>query len=155
LLLIILDNGWTSMTGFQVNPGTEEQFQQKSAKKVSIDRIVEAIGVDDLKVVHPFEQEHAVEVISAALLEEGVRVIIAREECALTRGRREPWNKIYEIDPQVCTFCKACLRETGCPALSVKAAEEKQVMWIDPELCTGCGLCYSCCRFDSISEKRR
>ncbi len=155
LLLIILDNGWTSMTGFQVNPGTEEQFQRGPAKKVSIDRIVQGIGVDALKVIHPFDQEQAVDVISAALLGEGVRVIIAREECALTRGRRGPWEKIYDIEPGVCAFCKACLRETGCPALLVKSREGKQVMWIAPELCTGCGLCFSCCSFDAISAKRR
>jgi len=154
LLLIILDNGWTSMTGFQVNPGTEEQFQISNTRRVDLDRIVQAIGVDYLKVIHPFEMDEAVEVIKEGLLEKGVRVIISREECAITRGRREPWQKIYEIDSDKCTFCKACLRETGCPALSVKAMEDKQVMWIDPELCTGCGLCYTCCRFDAIHSER-
>lgn len=155
LLLIILDNGWTSMTGFQVNPGTEEQFQNSNTRRVNLDRIVEAIGVDYLKVIHPFEMDEAVDVIKEGLLEKGVRVIISREECAITRGRREPWQKIYEIDSEKCTFCKSCLRETGCPALSVKAMEDKQVMWIDPELCTGCGLCYTCCRFDAIHGKGR
>jgi indolepyruvate ferredoxin oxidoreductase alpha subunit len=155
LLLIILDNGWTSMTGFQVNPGTEEEFQRSNTRRVNLDRIIEAIGVDYLKVIYPFEMDEAVDVIKEGLLEKGVRVIISREECAITRGRREPWQRIYEIDSEKCTFCKSCLRETGCPALSAKAMEDKQVMWIDPELCTGCGLCYTCCRFDAIHGKGR
>lgn len=155
LLLIILDNGWTSMTGFQVNPGTDEEFQSSNTRRVNLDRIVEAIGVDYLKVIQPFEMDDAVDVIKEGLLGKGVRVIISREECAITRGRREPWQRIYEIDSKKCTFCKSCLRETGCPALSVKAMEDNQVMWIDPELCTGCSLCYTCCRFDSIHGKER
>ncbi|MEW5814284.1 MAG: thiamine pyrophosphate-dependent enzyme [Spirochaetota bacterium] len=155
LLLIILDNGWTSMTGFQVNPGTEERFQNRKSRRVTIDRIVEALGVDELKVIYPFEQEEAVEVLSRMLLSEGVRVIISREECALTKGRRETPQSICEVDPGKCNFCKACLKETGCPALSVKALDEKQVLWIDPELCTGCSLCRTSCRFDAIHAQER
>jgi indolepyruvate ferredoxin oxidoreductase alpha subunit len=155
LLLIILDNGWTSMTGFQVNPGTEKDFQESGSKKVSIENIVRGIGVDHLEIMHPFEIEDAVEAISTALNTEGVRVLISREECALTKGRREPGGTIFQIDPATCTFCRACLRETGCPALSVAAGEEKQVMRIDPDLCTGCGLCRTCCTFDSIHEQGR
>jgi indolepyruvate ferredoxin oxidoreductase alpha subunit len=155
LLLIILDNGWTSMTGFQVNPGTDEQFQTKGSKRVDIARIVEAIGVDDLQSIHPFEQDQAVEVLSQSLLAKGVRVVISQEECALTKGRRGPWPVMYQIDPEKCTFCRSCLRETGCPALAVTAGTEKQIMSIDPDLCTGCGLCQTCCRFDAIHKKER
>ena len=155
LLLIILDNGWTSMTGFQVNPGTEDRFQDKGSRAVDISRIVKALGVDDLQTIYPFDQEEAVEVISRALLTEGVRVLISKEECALTKGRREPSRFIYEIDPEKCTFCRSCLRETGCPALSMQGPDEKKVMSIDPELCTGCGLCWTCCRFDAIHKKGR
>jgi indolepyruvate ferredoxin oxidoreductase alpha subunit len=155
LLLIILDNGWTSMTGFQVNPGTADKFQNSNTIRVNLDRIIEAIGVDYLKVINPFEMDEAVDFIKDGLLHRGVRVIISREECAITRGRREPWQKIYEIDSEKCTFCKSCLRETGCPALSVQALEDNRVMWIEPELCTGCGTCHSCCRFDAIHGKER
>jgi indolepyruvate ferredoxin oxidoreductase alpha subunit len=155
LLLIILDNGWTSMTGFQVNPGTEKDFQEPGARKVSIENIVTGIGVDHLQVIRPFEVDEAAEAISAALTTKGVRVLISREECALTKERRDPGNTIFQIDGTTCTFCRACLRETGCPALSVASEGEKQVMHIDPGLCTGCGLCRACCTFDSIHGQGR
>jgi indolepyruvate ferredoxin oxidoreductase alpha subunit len=158
LLLIILDNGWTSMTGFQVNPGTAEQFQAKGARRVEIEGIVRGMGVENLQVIGPFDQEQSVEAIVKALKQEGVKVIISQQECALTAARREERTLIYRIDPQKCTFCRSCLRETGCPALYVTAnggkSKHGQVMAIDPELCTGCGLCYTCCRFEAIGQQK-
>jgi len=158
LLVVILDNGWTSMTGFQVNPGTSEQFQAKGARRVEIEGIVRGMGVENLQVIGPFDQDQSVETIVQTLQQEGVKVIISQAECALTAARRQEPTLIYQIDSEKCTFCRSCLRETGCPALYVTANGKKskhgQVMAIDPELCTGCGLCYTCCKFDAIHEKK-
>jgi indolepyruvate ferredoxin oxidoreductase alpha subunit len=157
LLVIILDNGWTSMTGFQVNPGTAEQFQAKGARRVEIEGIVRGMGVENLQVIGPFDQEQSVGAIVKALQQDGVKVIVSQQECALTAARREERTLIYKIDSEKCTFCRSCLRETGCPALYVSAdggkSKHGQVMAIDPELCTGCGLCFTCCKFDAIGRK--
>jgi indolepyruvate ferredoxin oxidoreductase alpha subunit len=158
LLVIILDNGWTSMTGFQVNPGTAEQFQAKGARRVEIEGIVRGMGVENLQVIGPFDQEQSVDTIAKALQQQGVKVIICQQECALTAARREERALIYLIDSEKCTFCRSCLRETGCPALYVKAnggkSKHGQVMAIDPELCTGCGLCFTCCKFEAIGRQK-
>jgi indolepyruvate ferredoxin oxidoreductase alpha subunit len=158
VLVIILDNGWTSMTGFQVNPGTSERFQAKGARRVEIEGIVRGMGVENLQVIGPFDQEQSVESIVQALRHDGVKVIISQAECALTVARRQERTLIYQIDSEKCTFCRSCLRETGCPALYVTVnggkSKHGQVMAIDPELCTGCGLCYTCCKFDAIHEKK-
>ncbi len=159
LLVIILDNGWTSMTGFQVNPGTEERFQPQGARRVDIEALVRGMGVEHLQLMRPFQQEQSVEAVASALGKEGVKVIISRQECALTAGRREPWPLLYRIDAGKCTFCRSCLRDTGCPALQVAAGTESsrqdRVMSIDPEQCTGCGLCFTCCKFDAIHRYQR
>jgi indolepyruvate ferredoxin oxidoreductase alpha subunit len=109
-------------------------------------------------VIGPFDQEQSVETIAKALQQEGVKVIISQQECALTAARREERSLIYRIDPEKCTFCRSCLRETGCPALQVTTnggkSKHGQVMAIDPELCTGCGLCFTCCKFDAISPQK-
>jgi indolepyruvate ferredoxin oxidoreductase alpha subunit len=158
LVLIILDNGWTSMTGFQANPGTQAALQAAGSRRVSIEAVVRAMGVDFLERMDPFEQPAAIEVMKRALGAEGVRVVLAERECALTVARREPERELYRIDPEKCTFCRACLRETGCPALymtrSGEAGAGKEHMAIDEELCTGCGLCATCCKFDAIHELR-
>ena len=152
ILLIILDNGWTSMTGFQVNPGTQAALQPGNRRRVDMDAVIHAIGVDYFAVIRPFDQDAAVEVISEALVMKGVRVLVSREECALTRERRESLGDTYVIDPETCVFCKACLRESGCTALSPGKDGEKDVMTIDPDLCRSCGLCETCCKFGAISK---
>ena len=114
-MLIILDNGWTSMTGFQVNPGTEPGFQAAGGRRVSIEAVVRALGVDFLERLDPFDQPAAIEVMKHALQAAGVRVVLAERECALTVARRVRERELYRIDAEKCTFCRACLRETGCP----------------------------------------
>jgi indolepyruvate ferredoxin oxidoreductase alpha subunit len=148
LVLVILDNGWTSMTGFQPNPGTAAELQPEGGRRVPIEAMVRAAGVDFLERLDPFDQPAAIEVMKRALQAQGVRVVLAQRECALTVARRVREKESYRIDPQRCTFCRACLRETGCPALVMG----KEHMAIDEELCTGCGLCATCCKFDAIHE---
>jgi indolepyruvate ferredoxin oxidoreductase alpha subunit len=160
ILLIILDNGWTSMTGFQGNPGTDEELQPPGFRRVDIVQVVRSLNVDVVETVQPFGQEEAVETMSRLLLMEGVRVLVSQEECALVRLRRKPRDMYYTIDPETCTFCRACVRETGCPALEPVPAggsdttgngkKSKGLMSIDPEGCSGCGLCVTCCKFNAI-----
>jgi indolepyruvate ferredoxin oxidoreductase alpha subunit len=157
LLVIILDNGWTSMTGFQVNPGTAQEFQPQGNRRVDVESIVRGMGVDNLRVIEPFDQERSVQGIAEALQQEGVKVIISQAECALTAARRQGRAVVYQVDSEKCTFCRVCLRETGCPALYVTTDGQKskqgQVVAIDPQLCTGCGLCFTCCSFDAIHRQ--
>jgi indolepyruvate ferredoxin oxidoreductase alpha subunit len=152
LVLIILDNGWTSMTGFQVNPGSDVGFQAAGSRRVSIEAVVRAMGVDYAAVLDPFDQPAAIEVMKNAIQAAGVRVVIAQRECALTVARRVKERELYRIYREACTFCRACLRETGCPALHMTRTGDKEHMAIDEELCTGCGLCATCCKFDAIHE---
>jgi len=152
LVLIILDNGWTSMTGFQVNPGSDVGFQAAGSRRVSIEAVVRAMGVDFLERLDPFDQPAAIEVMKNAIQAAGVRVVIAQRECALTVARRVKERELYRIDAGICTFCRACLRETGCPALHMTRTGDKEHMAIDEGLCTGCGLCATCCKFDAIHE---
>ena len=53
----------------------------------------------------------------------------------------------YEILPDACTGCRACLR--ACPVAAI-TGERKQVHVIDQELCIKCGACLEKCRFDAV-----
>ena len=146
LTVVVMDNGWTSMTGMQVNPGTDEAFQPPGSRRVDIARLIPALGVEHFFIVDPFHLDEMTEVISRALALPGVKVVLARQECAIQaqrRGRRAGRTRVLE---EKCTLCKRCILVTGCPALSIG---ERSVV-IDPALCYGCGLCAQSCKLGAM-----
>jgi NADH-quinone oxidoreductase subunit F len=54
----------------------------------------------------------------------------------------------YEIDPEVCNACGACLK--ACPHKAVSGMA-KQPQTIDQAVCAKCGICKDVCKFDAIS----
>jgi len=53
----------------------------------------------------------------------------------------------YQIIPDKCTGCGACLKV--CPTAAI-TGEKKEVHNIAQEKCIKCGMCYSTCRFEAI-----
>jgi indolepyruvate ferredoxin oxidoreductase, alpha subunit len=145
IVTIILDNGWTSMTGMQVNPGTDAA-RQGGGRTVDIARIVEAMGVDFFAEVDPFDQEQTAAAILNALKRPGVRVILARQECAMPARRRGVRAGQVRVVAENCNACKLCIIQTGCPAISLADG----TVLIDPEVCYGCDLCGAVCNRDAI-----
>jgi len=141
LTLVVMDNGWTAMTGMQANPGTDETLQERG-RRIDLEQVIRGLGVDRLFVVDPYD----LDVTTGALVEclghaDGVSVVLARRECAIQAARRGVRYGLTTVDSDKCVLCKRCLRATGCPALSLG----ESAMRIDPSLCNGCGLCVSFC----------
>ena len=149
LTLIIMDNGWTSMTGMQVNPGTAEPFQPAGGHRVDLAQLIPALGVEHFFVIDPFEFEAATETLQKCLTLPGVKVVLSRQECAIQAQRRGLRAGEYHVDPETCILCNKCITTTGCPALSLG----KEAMRIDPALCYGCGLCAAVCPTGAIVEE--
>jgi NADH:ubiquinone oxidoreductase subunit F (NADH-binding)/(2Fe-2S) ferredoxin/NAD-dependent dihydropyrimidine dehydrogenase PreA subunit len=55
----------------------------------------------------------------------------------------------YEIDPEKCTGCGACVR--GCSTSAI-SGEKKEPHIINQGLCIKCGVCYDTCKFGAISK---
>jgi len=146
LTLIVMDNGWTAMTGMQTNPGTDAAFQATGNRRIDLAELIPAMGVEHFFVVDPFEHEEATAVVEKALQLPGVKVILSRQECAIQAQRRGLKAGAVEVDAEACTLCRKCITVTGCPALSL--GEEAVV--IDGSLCYGCSLCAQVCPFDAI-----
>jgi len=139
--LVVMDNGWTAMTGMQVNPGTDTVFQ-KGGRCIDLERVIRGLGPDHILVVDPYDLEATTEVLADCLKDPfGVHVVLAQRECAIQAMRRGLRHGTTTVDPETCTLCKKCLRVTGCPALSVG----ERSMVINPHLCNGCGLCTTVC----------
>ena len=148
LTLIIMDNGWTAMTGMQTNPGTDAAFQPAGNRQIDLAELIPAMGVEHFFVVDPFELDETTEVVEKALELPGVKVILSRQECAIQAQRRGLRMGAVEVDVEACTLCRRCITVTGCPAISL--GEEAVI--IDQSLCYGCTLCAQVCPFDAIER---
>jgi indolepyruvate ferredoxin oxidoreductase alpha subunit len=148
LTLIVMDNGWTAMTGMQTNPGTDAAFQPAGNRRVDLAQLIPAMGVEHFFVIDPFELEPSTAVVEEALELPGVKVILSRQECAIQAQRRGLEAGTVEVDAEACTLCRRCITITGCPAISL--GDETVV--IDEALCYGCGLCAQVCPFDAIER---
>jgi indolepyruvate ferredoxin oxidoreductase alpha subunit len=149
LTLIILDNGWTAMTGMQVNPGTDEAFQQTGSRRVDIAKLIPALGVEHFFVIDPFDLDEATATIQKALTLPGVKVVLSRQECAIQTQRRGDQAGKVRVVPETCNLCKRCITLTGCPAIGIG----EDAIIIDPSLCYGCALCAAVCNFEAIVKE--
>jgi len=146
ITIIIMDNGWTSMTGMQVNPGTNMDFQQTGSQRLDIAKIVPAMGVDQFFVIDPFDHDQATETIKKAIQLPGVKVVLARQECVIPARRRGLEAGQIRVISENCNLCKLCITVTGCPAISLG----EDTIVIDTDQCYGCDLCGAVCNRDAI-----
>ncbi|WP_297479453.1 indolepyruvate ferredoxin oxidoreductase subunit alpha [Thermococcus sp.] len=148
VLVMILDNRTTAMTGHQPHPGTGGSETGRKFNEIDIEALVKALGVKYVKTVDPYDLKQTREAIKEAMQVEGPAVIIAKRECVIPVIRRGEIGEIPLVVEEKCTGCKACILLTGCPAL-VYDPETNKVR-IDNLLCTGCGVCNQTCPFDAI-----
>lgn len=144
--VIVLDNSITGMTGHQQNPTTGFTLKGDPTAKVSIEKVCDAIGINRVRVVDPYDLKATRQAIEEELAVKEPSVIISRRPCALLKYVKH--NPPLVIDPSGCRGCKACLK-LGCPAIRIQDGKAA----IDDTLCVGCGLCKELCRFHAIGEK--
>ena len=81
LLILILDNATTALSGFQGTPNLGGSEPGRETMPLSIDGIVEACPVSLNETIDPWDEARARDVIERGLRQSGVRVIIARSPC--------------------------------------------------------------------------
>ncbi len=149
IVILILDNRITAMTGHQQNPGTGKTLQGGKAPEISIRALVEALGIAPHAIaqINPHDVEACRAALADAVQAEGPRVIITQAPCALLpEVRKAAAGRYYRVDSDTCITCKACIR-TGCPAISIREGKSS----IEPETCAACGVCMAVCRPGAIT----
>ncbi|MDD2646762.1 MAG: indolepyruvate ferredoxin oxidoreductase subunit alpha [Patescibacteria group bacterium] len=139
VLVVILDNRITAMTGHQPNPGVGLTGQGESTKALKIEEIVKACEVDNLEIINTFNIKESLEKIKKAYAAKGVSVVIAKGECRLLTVRRLTQKNInvpkFDItgDSDFSEF-----NNFKCPAIR---RNEGGKYYIDQNTCWGCAVC--------------
>jgi indolepyruvate ferredoxin oxidoreductase alpha subunit len=138
LLLVILDNGTTAMTGHQPNPGMPQPSLGHDAVHLDIESIVRGLGVTECARVRAFNLKELLETFQGMKAKSGVRVLIAEEPCVLyaRRSLKQSSSRVAVVARQG-DDAQRCLRDLACPAFYC----EGEVLAVEPTLCTGCMVC--------------
>ncbi|MCL2764777.1 MAG: indolepyruvate ferredoxin oxidoreductase subunit alpha [Treponema sp.] len=142
IIVVILDNSTTAMTGNQPHPGMGITMMNTRPPKISIEKIIKALDVAALIKVNPFDQKASKEAVKKLMAQKGVRVLLFEAPCIIIS--KGSGNAV--INESKCNGCKACLNKIGCPAISL--SNGKAV--INSALCTGCGICVDLCATGAI-----
>jgi indolepyruvate ferredoxin oxidoreductase alpha subunit len=157
LLLVVMDNEVTAMTGDQPNPGTGYTALGRGAERIPIEDIARGVGVKRVKVVDPYnvkETLNALKDLISYIKDEGKPgVLVARRECSLVYVRRVRRKgeviPTYYVDDDKCTGCRICVDQFACPAIFMVGDKA----WIDESMCTGCGVCDQICPFKAFQMR--
>ncbi|MFA6032919.1 MAG: indolepyruvate ferredoxin oxidoreductase subunit alpha [Myxococcota bacterium] len=144
VVIAILDNGTTAMTGHQEHPGTGRTLMGQETHRLDLVKLCEAIGVPHVRVVNPNDLKETEKALKEELAFDGPSVIVFRAPCVIRD--RKAQKKPLRVIADKCPSCGLCFK-IGCPAI-IKDAEGKAV--IDPILCVGCDICAQVCRMDAI-----
>jgi len=154
VVITILDNRTTAMTGHQPHPGTDVDGMGRPAKRIAVEDVVKGCGVEHIEIVNPNNIKETSAAFKRALEHKGTSVVVSKAPCILLEVARKRKAKediiLYQINQEVCKRCKTCIGRFGCPALYF--AEDGSVH-IDPTQCNGCGNCVQVCPFGAIGPE--
>ena len=150
MVMIVVDNNATAMTGFQPNPGTGLSAADDLTPVVSIENICRAIGCK-VAVNDPFDIKGTTDKIIEFMKDnDGVKALVLRRSCELTRmrkERKEPYR--VWVDEEKCKGekCLFCIHVFNCPSLILDRQTGKAIIGED---CPGCGVCVDICPSKAI-----
>lgn len=144
MTLVVLDNSTTAMTGHQPHPGTGKTMMGEISNAIDIEAVLRGVGVETVERIDPNDLDNAVKTVKATAMKEGVKAIIFESPCAMLVKPEKP----FVVDTDKCIDCRLCIKELGCPGLTVMDGSVR----IDDSLCNGCGLCSQVCPVDAIGR---
>ncbi len=154
ILVVILDNRTTAMTGHQPTPASGKDVFGKDVAAVDIEKLVAGCGVKYCKTADPMDFKVFISIMKEAVkssVKNGPCVIISKSPCVLTMSKDQIKSRYKKIEVNdKCDGCGFCTTHFECPALVMDSEKGKIV--IDYSICTGCGVCIHVCPKNSIVQ---
>jgi indolepyruvate ferredoxin oxidoreductase alpha subunit len=156
VIVVVLDNSATAMTGFQPHPGVGVNAIGEAAPVVDIERLCRGLDIP-VEVMDPFDiAENSRRLADLMSDTSGVKVVIMRHPCALLRppGEKPPfkvWVDASKCRGDECGCARYCVRVFKCPGILWDRATGRAR--IDEAVCIGCGVCSSVCPASAIIKE--
>ncbi|MFN2266650.1 MAG: thiamine pyrophosphate-dependent enzyme, partial [Desulfonatronovibrio sp.] len=143
IILVVLDNRTTAMTGHQPHPGVDQSLYGLRPGSLEIEPLVKASGVEHIRKVKALNQKAVLDALEEFKTLKGVRVLIAEEPCPLYAKRvlGIKRNKVAVVQKSGKETLE-CLNTLACPAFYMEENEVK----INPDSCAGCMVCIQLCK---------
>jgi len=139
--LVICDNSTTAMTGQQENPASGKDIRGAAAPRVDLVKLVEAIGIEHVRCVDPYDLKLLRKTLLEAIRHPGPSVVLAQHECLMLAEQRAVHREAIQFESEDCNYCKLC-HDLGCPAI---AWSDDAGPVIDELQCVGCEMCAELC----------
>ncbi|MGM0426509.1 MAG: thiamine pyrophosphate-dependent enzyme [Thermodesulfobacteriota bacterium] len=154
ILLLILDNSATAMTGFQPHPGIDVTAMGEPTEPVDPESLCRSLGIS-VQVADPYAIHESARIIYGLLKQKGPRVLVMRRKCALVQGREGGFPFHMQVNPEACVgeecgCSRYCTRIFRCPGLIWNSARKQAE--IDSVICVGCGICADICPQGAIER---
>jgi indolepyruvate ferredoxin oxidoreductase alpha subunit len=158
MTLVVLDNSGTAMTGFQPHPGLAINAMGEKVPSIDIAKVCEAVGAK-VEIRDPFDLTETQKTLNRLMEDqEGVKVLILRQICALSPEKKGKKKYEMRVDESLCLGercgCnRLCTRIFRCSGLVYD--QEKKKARIDDVICVGCGVCSLICPTDAIKREAK
>ncbi len=138
IILIILDNGTTAMTGHQPNPGMVQDVLGDDSFHLDIESVVRGLGVTQVVKTKAYNLRSTMKALEELKGQSGVRVLIAEEPCVLYARRTLKKNmaQVSYVAEQNDAAVQ-CVEKFACPAF----VRNDDGISVDATLCAGCMVC--------------
>ncbi len=145
LLVVVLDNSTTAMTGTQENPSTHG--------KLNIAKTIQGMGIPAFEL-SAFEYKEFIDLARRLIKLPGVKAIVSKQPCVIYENHEMKKQNLkpkgyVEVDHEKCTLCGLCVEGLNCTALSLVDGKIE----VDVAQCNGCEFCSTICPRDAFVLK--
>jgi indolepyruvate ferredoxin oxidoreductase alpha subunit len=147
IVVLVLDNGTTAMTGGQDHPATGRTLMGEETHRLDLAQLARAVGVPFVETISAYEPKKIRGVLEKVRELSEPAFVLIQGPCQLKKPRGTV--RRFRVREDRCRGCFVCL-SAGCPAL----AKNAKTVVIVPERCNACGLCRELCPFAAIEEEK-